>query len=354
MNINKVMVGGACFLGAYLFADYKGYGVDDIIESFQERNEDSHIPPHKQGSHEVEGRERLGSISQFVVAGAEKDRVIDRAYGFRSTVGKKDIYLAEAITYLTVANSRVMYATKIENGMDVGFDIAELDFEMQAPEADMSDGKDDEQCKTPYESIENRGCETAGFVDTGFLQGIPGLGADNNENIGYKINKVDELFNKNNRCLLDFYVFPIINKELAQYNEELVGNNKYSALGSHLVRGTIRLQQFEGGVSPQNLYVNVDGEFIPDITLQDEFNILSRTDSQNIDAPIVPNDWCVLDPDGERAIEDLGDLPTLAHLGRETVAPYYNPSIGKIDPGNERFAPVDEKLFEDLKSEYGL
>jgi hypothetical protein len=354
MSFGKYVTAGILVAGSYVAMDYNGYGFDEFYDSFQDRNVEPVIPPHKQGSIEIEGRERLGSIAQFVLAGAEKERVVDRAYGFRSTLGISDIYLDDNLVYESYADNKVMYLTKSENGRDVGFDVSELSIELQAPEADLSDGIDDNDCATPLDDIEYRGCETTGFVDSGFLQGIPGLGADNNGNLGYKINKVDELFQTNNRCLFDYYLLPRINTELALYGEELNGSTKYTDLAKHLVRGAIRLQQFEAGVPPQRIEVNVVGEYIPDITLQAEFDDVSRNDSQNIDSPEVPDDWCVLDSNGQEAIKDLGDISLLAHLGRVTVAPYFNPSIREVDLGNEFFAPIDKRVFDALKSEYGL
>jgi hypothetical protein len=354
MSFKKYAASAALLAGSYMALDHNGYGFDEFYNSFQERNVEPLIPPNKQGSTVEEGREKIGSVAQFVVVSAEKDRVIDRAYGFRTTIGVKDIFMSDEIVYESYADDKVMYLTKSENRIDVGFDVGGLSIELQAPEADLSDGKDDQKCATPESDIEYRGCEAVGFVDTGFLRGIPGLGADNNGNLGYKINKVDELFQRNNRCLVDFYMLPIINSELSLYGEELKGPNKYTDLAKHWIRGAIRLQQFEAGVPPQRIEVNTVGEFDPGPTLQDEFNFVAANDTQNIDAPVVPDDWCVLDDNGNETYEDLGDLRLLAHLGRVTVAPYYNPSIGKVDDGNQFFAPVDPRIFKDLKSEYGL
>jgi len=358
-------IGAGGIAASTWFLNEIGINPESIGNLFEERAEQPYIPPEKQGSIEDNvGRQQVGQISQVIISFAEKDRTLDRAIAVRATQGVKDIYIEGLSGYHSSANDQVYYSTQVDdNGRNIGFSRSGLEFQFQAPESDMRDGEDDELCATDIDDVEWRGCEIAAFAYTGWLKGLPGLGADNNTNLGYKLNYTDFQFKTNNRCLLDYYVIPIINEELAYYNERLEGPEMYNELADMFIRGPSRLQEHEAGIPPSRVMVGIDqsSDFIPDDTLNDVFAGLSGNNPENVPTPTVPDDHCVLDSQGDLALADMGDIRLIAHMGRPIVAEYFNPDLYSFtanpstwfDEGNEFYAAVDQSEFEEVIDRVG-
>jgi hypothetical protein len=357
-STKNYLMGVAAATTGILVGANTDYYDQSLRPAFEKRVESFEQPSEIQGQTELTGKELIGKTFQFVWATTERERGIDRSNAFMGTFAVKDIFIPDMAVIQRVANEDFVVYTKFDsNNNAVGFDVSEVEFAMRSPEIDADDGVVDGKCKTPTDSPRYRGCVVSVYLNNGWLQGIPLLGADNEEKSGFESAFVDDVLQSDVYCLINTYYGPAMNKSLERFGDSV---DSPTEIVEYLARAGLRIPDYQDvGIPPQKSFANFNGTF--DVGEPVNTRLANEADKQgiNIDNFDVPDDFCALDGSGKEAVVGLVpdrnySIGVIAVMGMPEVPAYYNPDTNSIDESNKFLAPLDNSGRNQIKEMLNL
>jgi hypothetical protein len=357
-STKNYLYGAAALISGAVVGANTDYYDQTLRPAFERRIEGFEQPPEIQGQTQLTGRDLIGKATQFVWATTDRERGIDRSNAFIGTYAVKDIFNPDMAVMQRIATEESVIYTKFDANNDaIGFDVSEVEFAMRSPEIDADDGVVDGKCKTPTDSPRYRGCVVSVYMNNGWLQGIPLLGADNEEKSGIEAAFVDDVLQSDVYCLINTYYSPAMNKSLERFGDSV---DTPTETIEYLARAGLRLSDYQDlGIPPQTIFSNFHGVFDDGGSVNTRLRNEATKQNINVDNFDVPDDFCALDGSGNEAVVGLApngfySIGAIAVMGMPEVPAYYNPDIDIVDESNNFFAPISNDERSNVKEMLGL
>jgi hypothetical protein len=274
----------------------------------------------------TEGHREAMTLTRNLSVKNKRERSIDVARSeFQGDfVGK--VYMPAATFY---ESENGHFVVRSETGDNIN--LGELEFIPLMPQTSESEEFGDLECNTPPESANYRGCVSTKMY-SGFFHNIPGIGADNNNNIMRAslgmINAIAEDFS----CTVNHVIVPGLSEALGRQITP-------AEAMEYVVRAHIRSIAWRNhGVAPQKIDIGIEGErqFRLPPELQVSYSALRKQYGFLPKADIKPS-YCIesgessVSVNGRTGLDDKG-WAYVAAMGGPIVEDYYNPATGKSAP----------------------
>lgn len=206
------------------------------------------------------------------------DTPIDRASSYmQGTAG----FFAEVAGVVTVDyRSRGGFTVLTVNNSEP-IDISGFSFQPLEPRQAGPDGK----CDSPTEYEIDTGCINT-HLNSGELDGIPLLGANNNNDIPTKMADIGYIYQSDQRCTYDYQIIPMITATAEKYgiSLDLSGPNRFTEAAVILTKGALRKQMRQLG-PPQAIVTPMTGEVAPPPDIMTTFEEMELAENGTVHAP---------------------------------------------------------------------